>query len=66
MVYPRILGQKKVRGQLKLYIDVGTIKHIDIKNTLTNIIQYQQERKLVNDYSSKLHSLFGKFANTGK
>lgn len=59
---PRILGQKKVRGQLKLYIDVGTIKHIDIKNTLTNIIQYQQERKLVNDYSSKLHSLFGKFA----
>lgn len=59
---PRYFGQKKVRGQLKLYIDGGTMKHVDIKSALTNIIQYHYEQKLVNDYSPKLQSLFGKFA----
>lgn len=59
---PRYFGQKKVRDQLKTDIHNGSIKKIDIKKVLTNIVQYLQEQKLVSGYSLKLESLFGKYA----
>ncbi|MDR0333366.1 MAG: DUF4011 domain-containing protein [Dysgonamonadaceae bacterium] len=59
---PRLLGQNKVRNQLKPYLSNGTIGQVDIKNTLINIIKYQDERKFVGAHSEKLQPVFGKFA----
>lgn len=59
---PRYFEQKKVRNQLKPYIHTGSIKQIDIKQTLTNLIKYQDEHLFVKTYTEKLQSLFGRFA----
>ena len=59
---PRFFGQKKVREHLCGYIHNGSIKQVDIQNTLTNVMKYQDEQKIVNAYSGKLQSLFGQFA----
>lgn len=59
---PRYFGCKKVRDQLGLSIHTGSIRQVDVKHTLTHIIRYQNEQKLVNAFSGKLQSLFGKFA----
>ena len=59
---PKYFEQKKVRNQLKVFIHNDSIKQIDIKKLLINLIKYQEEQKIVSSHSEKLSLLFGKFA----
>lgn len=59
---PRHFGQKKVYDQLKPYIYKGTLKQLDVREILTNIIKYCDKKRQVVAYSEKLQSFFGKFA----
>ena len=61
-ILPRYIAKKKVREQLSAYIHNGSIKQVDIKNILTNIVQYQEEHLFVSARAEKLQSLFGKYA----
>ena len=63
---PRLIGQGKVRKQLAVYIHNGSIKQVDIKQVLGELIKYQENRIVVNSYSDNLQSLFGKLAKPEK
>ena len=59
---PRMLGQKKVREQLSAYIHNGSIRQVDIRKTLINIIKYKEECAFLSEHTETVQLLFGKLA----
>lgn len=63
---PRMIGQRKMHKQLAAFIYNGSIRQVDIKQVLEELIKYQDNRNIVNSNSDNLQSLFGKFAKPEK
>jgi hypothetical protein len=57
---PRMLGQNKVRAQLSAYIHNGSIRQVDIRKTLMNIIKYKEEKGFLSEHTETIQLLFGK------
>jgi Superfamily I DNA and RNA helicases and helicase subunits len=58
--------RKKIRAQLGLHLHKGSIKQVDIRNLLTNLISYQEAQKWVAAHSDTLSVFFGRYAKPGQ
>ena len=58
--------RKKIRAQLGIFLHKGSIKQIDIRNLLTNLVSYQEAQKWVAAHSDTLSALFGRYAKSGQ
>ena len=62
---PRYFGQKKIKKQLKVHSLNGVVETEKVQNTLTQIINHQEEVAYLNQYAGQFPSLFGKYGKQG-
>lgn len=58
---PRYFGQKKIKKQLSACSLIGQLKNEQVKELLSTVIKYQDEKKYIEPYSDKLPLFFGKY-----